>query len=476
MTLLHEQIDHSFASLVWRLWNTLGVAGDSSEHQDCFIDLEALIILTSVIGKSDPRLLQEALDWCSKFHHFVSVSRLKTLIKELGPQVHNPYSTFAATLNSISKANWPIFSKTPPLSITPTGKSQAPNCKTPSLLGLRLRAFFGVGARADLIAFFLMKQSIPFTAADAVEVGYNKRTLAEILDSFVLSGLLSFSMNRNQKQYQIAKKDQLTSLAGELPHINPNWLSILTIVITLRNTLAEHQNHSNSSKVVAIRNALKHLKSYLDKLNIFLPLSHSDLTEWDSLVSWIENTIKSLIARFDYKETSQNASNFEQTFFSFMQNLYKVDDCIDGLEFIISCSYGNTTKHQEVFKECYQMHICYLEELKSRLEDLLKFPIYLLMDMKLSETIYKCSQEELPSLLLLIQKTPAVTEISLAGLALSWYKNLEIELNKLHRFMCAIENRLKELYLHKTSIHLITSSPILYKRHSVLKLFSANRE
>src|SRR5579872_3312897 len=108
MSQLIKQIDQELANLAWSIWTTLGVAGNSPQHQNWLISLEELIILTSVISESDPRLRDEALDWCSKFHYFVSVSRLRTLVKELGEQIYLPFSVFAETLNSISQSKWPV--------------------------------------------------------------------------------------------------------------------------------------------------------------------------------------------------------------------------------------------------------------------------------------------------------------------------------------------------------------------------------
>lgn len=467
-----EQIDRAFSDLAWPLWNTLGVAGEGAQYQDCFIDIEALIILTTIVGKSDPRLLEEALDWCSKFHGFVSISRLRTLIDELGTQVHFSFSTFAATLNSFSQSKWPTFVKITPLSTVPSGKSQPPNCKIPALLGLRLRALFGVGARADLATFFLTQQSRPFTAADTIEVGYKKRTLADILDSFFQAGLLSCSLIRNQKQYQLAKKEQLMGFAGELPYLVPDWRSIIMIFITLREVFLKHQNQSTSSMVVAIRNAFTSLKDCMQKLNITPPPLPSDPARWESFIEGTVDMIKGLAILGNFRKISSITDNFEEVFSSLMQCLYKVDDCVDGLEFIISNSLEHPLKHQKIFKECYQMCVCYLEELKSRLEDLLKFPIHLFMDVKLVEAMYQYEQEEMKSFLYFVKNIPSSTEISVPGIALNWYKNLEMELNKIHGFVYTVKEMLKKLHFYKTNIQLLTQPDKLYKRHTVLKLFS----
>jgi hypothetical protein len=461
-----EQIDRIFASFAWRLWDTLGVAGDSPQYQDCFIDLEALILLTTALGKSDPRLLEEALDWCSKFHSFVSIGRLRTFIEELGPQIHIPFSYFAKTLNSISQSKWPTFAKVSPLSRTLSGKSKPPDCKIPALLGLRLRALFGVGARADLVTLFLTQESRPITASDTTEIGYNKRTLASALDSFCQTGLLTCHMTRNQKQYQLAKKEKLASLAGEVPQFVPNWRSLVVVFITLRDTLSKHQNHSVSSKVVAIQNVLASLKEHLQRLSISPPPLSSDLTQWESLIQWTVDTLKGLVNEGNFRKAEPTTDNLE----ALIQHLYKIDDCVDGLEYIISKSVEEPIKHQEIFKECYQMSTCYLEELQSRLEDLLKFPIHLFMDLKLAEIVHKYSQDQ--SFFHFVKNIPSSKEISLAGVVLNWYKSLEIELNKVHGFINEIKERLKELYFHKTNIHLLTLPTILNKRHAVLKIFS----
>lgn len=462
-----EQIDDAFANLAWDLWNTLGVAGENPHKPDCLIDLEALVLLTTLIGKSDPRLFEEALDWCSKYHSYVSISRLKTLISDSGTLLHTSFSLFAETLNSISQTKWPTFVKTSPLTIKLSGKSRAPDCKLPALLALRMRSLFGVGTRADLATFFLTHPSKTYTAAEMTEIGYSKKTLADTLDTFVQSGLLTSILSRNQKQYSCAKKEQLTSIAGELPRITPDWRTILLIFTTLRESISKHLKQSVSSQIVSIANAFEQLKTPLHKLNILPPQLPADPTNWDFFMEQTVDLLKSLT----YRETIQESvHDFENVFFSLMQKLYRVDDCVDGLEFIISKSSENPTKHQKIFKECYQMSLCFLDELQSSINDLLKFPIYLLSDIKLSEIMHTFSQEKLQSLVDFIKNSP--TAITDPGTSFQWQMQLEQELTKIIRFLYEFKKRIKELHLRKTDIHLLTQSPKLFKRHAVLKLFA----
>ncbi len=244
------------------------------------------------------------------------------------------------------------------------------------------------------------------------------------------------------------------------------------VFITLRDTLLKHQDHSSSSTVVAIRNVLVSLKDHLQKLNISPPPLSSNLTHWELFIQWTVDALKGLLNEGNFKKAALISDNFEEILFSLIQHLYKVDDCIDGLEFIVSTSVEHPIKHQKIFKECYQVSTCYLEELQSRLEDLLKFPIHLLMDVKLAEMVHKYTQEQMQPFMHFVKNTPPLEEISLPGVALNWYKNLEMELNKVSRFVYEIKERLKELHFRKTNVHLLAQSTALHKRHAVLKLFS----
>lgn len=473
METLIEQFDHRLADLAWSLWTELGVAGTQRKHKDCLIGLEELIILTAVIAEVDPRLRDEALDWCSRYCHFVSVNRLRTLVKVLGESVYLPFSVFAMTLNSIAPSNWPIFSNVNSLDFKPSGKSSPPHCEAPALLGLRLRALFGVGARADLLTFFLTQKETVFTAADAVEIGYSKRSLADLLDNLVQSGLLTTSIVRNQRKYELVMKDQLKKLVGELPKNAPPWQRILEVLISLRTNLQQVSKNSKTTNVVIMRNTLLRLEHLLPSIFSSAPLLSSDLNRyWESFTKWLLE-ILNLFAHGNFLGNFEVIDDFEKTIFSLMQDLYSVDDCLDGIEFIISYAKENLVKHSEVFKENYQLCVCYINELEAALKKLLNFPFHQLMDVKLSDIPYHFSKDKLPPFLKLISEFPSVNLITHPRLALKQYDILQIELHKLHVFMHEFKDQLKKIYFLKTNVNLLTLSSELYKRHLVIDLFSS---
>ena len=149
---LIKQLDHNLLTIAWSLWTELGVSGVIQNHQNELILLEELVLFTSCLSEIDPRLRDESIDWLAKYHHYTSLSRLKFLLKDF-PLACKPFSTYAASLNVVSKANWPLLVEAPPVKISLSHKSLLRHL-TPALLNIRARSLFGVGARADLVTFF----------------------------------------------------------------------------------------------------------------------------------------------------------------------------------------------------------------------------------------------------------------------------------------------------------------------------------
>src|SRR5690242_2971148 len=157
-----KQLDQNLLNLAWSLWTEAGVAGIKRHHQNVLILMEELVLFTSILAEIDPRLRDESLDWCSRYYRFISISRLKSLMKDF-ENIDEAFSRYAASLNQISNANWPVFIEFPLLIINPSQKSVLRPHASPALLNIRARSLFGTGARADLITFFLTHQHTDFS-------------------------------------------------------------------------------------------------------------------------------------------------------------------------------------------------------------------------------------------------------------------------------------------------------------------------
>lgn len=287
MQILKKKIETALIDLAWSLWTELGVLGISRCHKNCLIAPEELILLTTLLTEIDPRLESEALDWCSQYHHFISTTRLKALIKAFGPSINEPFSRFAATLNTVSTANWPLFTKVNARGFEPSHKSKPPQCKLPALLYLRLRGLFGTGARADLLVFFLTSEGSDFTAADATQLGYNKRSLADLLESFVESGLFDVLSIRNQHLYRFIKKNEMIQLLGKFPKIIPPWRLILEVVLPLWHCVESIENKPIAIQFTQTRSVLLKIENQLKLLHLEPPLFQSDFNAYlNSFSDW----------------------------------------------------------------------------------------------------------------------------------------------------------------------------------------------
>lgn len=280
---LSKQLDRSLLDLAWSLWTELGVAGVKRKHQNSLIQLEELILFTSVLAEVDPRLRDESLDWCSKYHRFISVHRLKSLMKDFPEE---PFLEYAAMLNSIVQTNWPS-SKTK-VFLKLSGKSVLRPLESAALLNIRTRSIFGVSARADLLAFFLTHKNSEFSISDVANIGYAKRTLAELLEDLQLGGFFDQSIHGNQFRYRLANNEHLFKVLNPIPQHAPSWQLIFKVLLSLRECVARVEKSSETTQVIEIQNCLESLKDTLKKLRLKAPKPDSNFRIYlDSFSKWL---------------------------------------------------------------------------------------------------------------------------------------------------------------------------------------------
>ena len=229
MASFSRQMEEQSLDLVWSLWAELGVSGWRRSHTSHAIDPELLILFTAFLGDADPRLRDESTDWCIAYGRYVSAARLKNLLARQTPAIQASFGETAATVNANSSLRWP--GATTPRRFQRTGRSAIVDFRRPSLVVLRLRALFGVGARAEIVRAFVADPSLRPTAADlAGEAGYTKRHIAEALDALRMAGLLEAERRRNQLLYRTTSAQALIGLLGDVPSCFPRWHSIFRIL------------------------------------------------------------------------------------------------------------------------------------------------------------------------------------------------------------------------------------------------------
>jgi hypothetical protein len=214
--------------LLWRQWTAVGVAGVAKPPEQA-IDLEALIAFTPFVTSADPRLGEESLDWCLRIgKRFISISRLRQVARFMPPGAHDDRVELPALLLEKRDSDERRLS----------GKSRLPSLELPSLLQLRSRYIFGVGARADVLSRLVMpgRNAGAQRAAAIRPTGYTKQAVATVLDELAHAGVLTKLVHSTIVSYELAKDAALRSLLAPLPMRMPRWAERFVLVANILET------------------------------------------------------------------------------------------------------------------------------------------------------------------------------------------------------------------------------------------------
>lgn len=254
--------------LLWRQWTRLGVAGPEPPESRCIIDPEALLLFTFEVGRSEPRLYDEVLEWLSHFERLVNIQRLRNLMSQdpaFDLSLAAAPARWLCTLNKtskwrdlaklpVAKASVPFFTadprrtkslsgafdpiyKTcgwarPPIRLR--GLSSNLHIGAPSVLILRLRSLFGLNARAEVVAYLLANPSGHPTEI-ARELVYSQPSLFQLCREMAGSALL-FSQNRGrEKQYRLDRErwDAFLGLSEKEGPLWGHWPATFRLLIML---------------------------------------------------------------------------------------------------------------------------------------------------------------------------------------------------------------------------------------------------
>lgn len=251
-------------------WTELGVSGWTSSHSDWGIDPEPLMLFTAWLGDTDPRLRDESLDWCIRNWRLISKTRLRNLAAAQPAGVRDAFGEYAATVAAHAGVTWP--GATEPRRYTVTGRSTQPVLERPAAAWLRIRALFGIGARAEILRCLLSSASPTLGTARLADLtGYTKRNIAEECDTLHRAGLLAVRTRGNRFTYSLRRRAALEAFVGELPAVRPHWTALLNITRELVSLEARARTASLTTLPVHVRRALDRMADDLDELDIEAP-------------------------------------------------------------------------------------------------------------------------------------------------------------------------------------------------------------
>ena len=242
---------------LWRQWSQLGVASASAERRDGWaLDPEALLLLSATFARCDPRLFDEIMDWLARNASFMNVPRLKSVTRRFGFQGQRVIGAMAAIVSAQNtRLNWrfpeptrdgvahPLFMRTDGTPLPeygepdPTflrfgfsrgrvevrGLSSRFDPLMPECALLRLRALFGISARAEILLYLLTHES-GHPSGIARETGFSQKNVQDTLVDMTASGFVrSVRLEGRKKSYLIPEADRARFLGNqERP---PRWVT-----------------------------------------------------------------------------------------------------------------------------------------------------------------------------------------------------------------------------------------------------------
>ncbi len=269
------------ASFLWSQWAQMGILATAEREDRWAMDPEALLLLSFEVGREEPRLFDEVLDWLVRNERLVSVQRLRNLARDeadralveavvgwLGQRRRRPrLKARQERLDAPSSAQ--PFYRDSDLPVTdpdpaflaqgfvkprtePSGKSQAPDLRRPINFAFRLRLLLGIGARAEAIRVLLTVDAPRVNAqVIAASTAYTKRNVQEAVSSLGAAGVLNAFEVGNEQRLS-APRDRWAQLLEleELPG-HEDWPQLFAAYRKVLRWLADPANRDLSDYMLA---------------------------------------------------------------------------------------------------------------------------------------------------------------------------------------------------------------------------------
>ena len=246
--------------LLWKQWSGLGAAGSGEPEAARWIDIEALVLITTSQGRHEARLFDEMLDWLWANGSWVNVQRLRNLHRHLALGDGRVLGAIAEFLSRRAKlAKWKPLAKSDspaqpaspePLFLHDDGRvqlvfgeadpvflqwgfwrgphqlrhlSRTPNPLSAAGLLYKLRALFGVQARCEVLLWLLSHEGgRPTDIARAT--CYFPKTVEDTLKELTASGLVREAKRGRENHYGLDPAEWAFLRTWKKPAGFPEWI------------------------------------------------------------------------------------------------------------------------------------------------------------------------------------------------------------------------------------------------------------
>ena len=250
-----SSLESALLNRAWSQWIALGVDA-AGEADDAVVDPEALIAITAELGDVDARLRDVSTDWCVAYGRYVNGSRLRQVVRELRTP-HDAIGEYVATVAASGGPTWPMATRPRP-DHGIRGKARMETATSLSRLRIRLRAAFGVNARADVLAALLVAPRTGRSVADlARQTRFTKPNIASALDALILAGLVEAQVVGNERRVSLSQKGMI--LPGLRPPVaQPDWVTRFGVVLQVLH-FVEREGMSDLVRAIEARRVVESL-------------------------------------------------------------------------------------------------------------------------------------------------------------------------------------------------------------------------
>lgn len=302
---------------LWAQWSALGVSGGGVRPEDQWIiDPEATLVFSLEMARYDPRVFDEILDWLVVNGRWVDISRLRGILKgtdDVTRRLLSAVADFVSREAPTYKRKWEAIAKLhkrsehTPQEILFQTKEGKPHPKpkrefplfrtygflreTPVLrrmtrpvfvskagnLRFLLRALFGLGSRAECVAYLLTHEA-GHPSEVAREIGLSTRGAQDTLIELAQSGLVLTRVKGKRKiEYWLSKKRWLEFISGpNADEIKPpvwlNWISLYSALLSVWKVLNEvEETKSDYLRSSKLREAMETIGLEFSKSGLDLP-------------------------------------------------------------------------------------------------------------------------------------------------------------------------------------------------------------
>lgn len=283
---LSDSLREALVQRAWAQWIALGVLALGPAEQQV-IDPEALVALTAELKDTDARLRDTSTDWCIAYGRFISATRLRRVAEEIGsdPVAMGEY---AGTVAAAGGPRWPMATD-PRSGYRNRGKAHLDDLDSLPRLILRLRAAFGVNARADVLATLALRPGSTLTLADLAGITrFTKRNVALTVDALALSGIVELEEVGNQRRVSL-RRDRLGLLLPAVEAEPVEWVDRLRIGLTVLQFLNDQGSMKQGVRAIEARALARNLQPAIRRARLPKPdFGRLGASFGDAFDEWIE--------------------------------------------------------------------------------------------------------------------------------------------------------------------------------------------